>query len=447
MKIFTQSKYHDPTPKELKDFGSEPLTIHKRPEPSNNETLIIFVHGLGGCRYGKNSTFGYFPKYLYEDLTGFDIGFYEYVSLFGRFKFWKSVEISEEAETFAGCIRQIKEYKYVILIGHSLGGVLSLETICNLIRTDQKNILPRIRGLIMMGTPQTGSPWVKIFFSWLSNDLKVLEKNNKFLNNIHETLLNHKVYFDETIGLLIPNSIIIPTWAVIGDHDFWVDKYSAAFNVPKDRRLTIHGSHTEIVKPRHKQHDGYRFIKECLEKCYNMINQIPSWDEFWIRREIGGNLCYFNVKLNDLLVASRYGVIELLEEYRGNKTDEKWKAIKERAKANHEKMEYLYGALCELRSIKFFGENPRILNDIQHVITAKGHEFYWVLEQYPETPKLTDQTAIEDLIARARNLQNVNKKVIETQDEIAKYIKENHKESEKKIFDLRAKTQPPVIEK
>ena len=47
MKVLVQTTYAEPD-SELTD----PLIIHRRAESSRNETLIVFIHGLGGRRYG-----------------------------------------------------------------------------------------------------------------------------------------------------------------------------------------------------------------------------------------------------------------------------------------------------------------------------------------------------------------------------------------------------------
>jgi hypothetical protein len=38
--------------------------IHQRSELTANDRLVIFVHGLGGSRYGRRSTWGEFPRLI-----------------------------------------------------------------------------------------------------------------------------------------------------------------------------------------------------------------------------------------------------------------------------------------------------------------------------------------------------------------------------------------------
>jgi hypothetical protein len=61
---------------------------------------------------------------------------------------------------------------------------------------------------------------------------------------------------------LQPSKHLVPTWAILGASDFWVDRLSARIGLPTSRTKTVHGSHTAIVKPGGKSSDVYRFVKE-----------------------------------------------------------------------------------------------------------------------------------------------------------------------------------------
>ena len=126
MEIFVQNSYAQPDdPQLIKSLADEALVIHRKAE--DNRYLVVFAHG-GGSRYGEDSTWGFFPKFLFEDLPQLDVGLYEYRTLLGRAKFWKSVSLSDEAEAFADIIRDIGQYQTIFLVGHSMGGLLGDRT-------------------------------------------------------------------------------------------------------------------------------------------------------------------------------------------------------------------------------------------------------------------------------------------------------------------------------
>ena len=260
-----ENEFTEPTDQALlKSLDDEPLVVHQKSK--SNKALIIFVHGLGGSRYGEDSTWGNFPKFIYDELPQFDIGLYEFRSLMRRAKFWKSVRLSDEAEVFADIIRDIGSYQTIILVGHSMGGLLCMAAIVHLVDTRQCDVLRRVGGLILMATPQTGSQRVPTLLSYLSKDFRALKPHGEFVRHLQDTLLNSKVILDETRAQA--GDILIPTWAVLGDSDYWVDKLSAGLNLPATRKKTVRGTHTEIVKPQSKEFDAYQYVRDRIQEAY-----------------------------------------------------------------------------------------------------------------------------------------------------------------------------------
>jgi Alpha/beta hydrolase family len=254
-------------PSDQVSLDEEPLVVHRRSAASN--TLVILVHGLGGCRYGKNSTWGYFPKFLYEDKPELDVGLYEYRTLFRRAKFRESAPLPIEARIFAGILRDdLNDYKHLILIGHSMGGLLCMAAIAELLNTNQKEALKPIGGLLLMATPQTGSQRVPGLLSWFSRDFYALKPHGDFVTGIHRTFIN-SIVLEE--GGRKPGYITIPTWAVLGASDFWVDKLSAGLGIPDLQTKTVRGSHTTVVKPQNKESGAYPFVRKCVRQVWTLI--------------------------------------------------------------------------------------------------------------------------------------------------------------------------------
>ena len=81
MKFFDQSQFS--VPDSAASFGDQALVIHRR-ENRGNRNLVVFVHGLGGQRYG---TWGCFPQVIFEEFPHVDVGLYEYRTLFRRLLF------------------------------------------------------------------------------------------------------------------------------------------------------------------------------------------------------------------------------------------------------------------------------------------------------------------------------------------------------------------------
>ena len=260
----TQRQFEEP--KDLSSCDKKALIIHPNQGETDDKALIIFVHGLGGHRYGDKSTWGQFPEFLFDDFPQLDIGLFEYRTLFKRF--WGSVTMEDEAKVLADEIRdkaRLKNYQTIILMGHSMGGLLCLASICYLIDTDQKAALARIGGMILMATPQLGSQRVPMFLSWLSEDFRALKLHGGYVDRINQTLVN-RVIFDRSHPNP-GNKVVIPTWGVVSGSDFWVDKVSATRYIDAAHTKTVHGAHTDIVKPENKNDDVYIYVKDIIKFC------------------------------------------------------------------------------------------------------------------------------------------------------------------------------------
>jgi pimeloyl-ACP methyl ester carboxylesterase len=177
-------------PDDPSTLHGEPLIIHLRSEPTRNRALVIFVHGLGGSRYGLGATWGFLPRFVFEDFPDVDVGLYEYVTLLRRLKFWESIHLSKEAIVFADLIRDVTAYEAVILVGHSMGGLLCEAAIASLVNTGQEQAIQKIRGMILMATPQTGSQRVPSALRFFSKDAYALRPHGDFVTSLRATLTN-----------------------------------------------------------------------------------------------------------------------------------------------------------------------------------------------------------------------------------------------------------------
>jgi pimeloyl-ACP methyl ester carboxylesterase len=246
-------------PNDWQSLSGEALVVHQRSEPTQNDKIVLFVHGLGGKRYGKRATWGRFPELLFEDLHEIDVGLYQYRTATGRLAFAKSVSLDDESRVFADLLRdELAGYGTIVLVGHSMGGLLCKAVIHELVARDDRNTLARLGGLLLMATPQLGSLRVPRFLQAFSHDFRALAPHGNFISAINQTFEDH-LALDESTHTL--RKITIPTWAVEGVHDRWVDSLSAGIGLPSSRRKVVRGSHTSIVKPPDRSADAYQWVK------------------------------------------------------------------------------------------------------------------------------------------------------------------------------------------
>jgi pimeloyl-ACP methyl ester carboxylesterase len=265
MKVVVQERFAAPA--DLKSIRNEPLVVHQRSEPSTNRHLAVFVHGLGGARYGERSTWGSFPKYIFEDFPRLDIGLYSFRTAFRRLNWLRSIPVPREAEVFAdvlGTLRKDRRYDWFILIGHSLGGLLCKGALSVLAERRRRQTIERVSDLILMATPQLGSLRVPALFQSLTHDARVLRAHSDFVQQVTEVFQKR---FHCDIDPPTDDKLHLRAWAVLGAADRWVDPLSAGIGISDFQRLTSAGTHTEIVKPADKNAEAYRFVYGCLQEA------------------------------------------------------------------------------------------------------------------------------------------------------------------------------------
>lgn len=272
MKVFIQPAFA-----EMSDPGlDEPLCIHRTKSTSQNDALVIFVHGLGGSRY---RTWGSLPAFIFQDLPSVDIGLYRYRTLLGRWRFWRSIDLDSEGRVFADIVRDLTTedhpYRRIILIGHSMGGLLCKTLIFRLLQSHQENVLSAIRGLILLATPQLGSLKLPAPLWNLTSDARALRPHGKLITDVTATFEN---YVSSRIDQPVPDRRTIPTFGVLAASDLWVDQLSAGLAIPACQIKNVIGSHTSIVKPRSKDSDAYRFVLSSIsQSCHwNLASPAPA---------------------------------------------------------------------------------------------------------------------------------------------------------------------------
>jgi pimeloyl-ACP methyl ester carboxylesterase len=257
----TAQQYSEP-PKTA-GLEEEALVIHRRGDSSHTTHLAIFVHGLGGVRYGRKATWGDFPKMLFDEFPALDIGMYAYRTLFRRLKFWKSVSIEKEAAVLGDLLLDLCEYENFILIGHSLGGVLCKSTLVYLVNRNEQEALEKVSSLFLMATPQLGSIRLPRLVSNLSHDFQALKVHASHLEEVARVFQDR---FHCSHRYPLDDKVHIPCWALIASEDFWVDGLSAGISLESSQKRNVRGTHKSLVKPRDKQADSYLHARFCVKK-------------------------------------------------------------------------------------------------------------------------------------------------------------------------------------
>ena len=200
------------------------------------------------------------------DNGGHDIGLYGYTTGFGRIR-KLSATFDRQAEELAHQLRD-STYAQIALVGHSMGGLLCMAAIRNLIDGRVPSAIRRIASLVLVGTPQAGATIIPFWARWLSPDLRLLAAHSAALTDIQRRFVDHVVVSD--FQQLHGSRFLIPTFAVLGTNDRWVTDLSATLRIPSDQTKRVVGTHVNIAKPNDSHSPAYEFIQERIADSFSL---------------------------------------------------------------------------------------------------------------------------------------------------------------------------------
>lgn len=170
---------------------------------------IILVHGLGGT---KDGTWGKFPALLKEDTdVDFDVLLLGYESP-SLWKVWKRAP--SIVNIAAGLLTDIKarcdiENDEIILVGHSLGGVIVKKA---LLLLANKQISHKIVKVCFFDVPHDGSSFANAlaFISWRNYHLKSLRRDSSELDDLNDQWGNTNLNgFLDILSIISANDDIV----------------------------------------------------------------------------------------------------------------------------------------------------------------------------------------------------------------------------------------------
>ena len=122
----------------------EPLVIHGHGDHAASG-VVVFIHGLGGSRYGDRSTWGRLPEFLFDDVPDVDVALYAYRTGVRRlFRRSQSIELERESHVLDDLLRDLDDYEWAALVGHSMDGISAEAALFYVNRTNQHSGLQRV---------------------------------------------------------------------------------------------------------------------------------------------------------------------------------------------------------------------------------------------------------------------------------------------------------------
>lgn len=280
-------------------MNKEGLTIHYY---ENKKNLVIFIHGLFGSKNTwENKAKEYLTDILYErrEINGnFDLGNFNYEStLISKYCFLKKYQLTIEE---LSCVLKTeiqayeKNYENIILIGHSMGGLIAKQYLLNNLNNN------KVKLYISIATPHLGSNLANFIRCYKHPQITDLARNKDYLVNLNREWINNKNKLPESYYLY-------------GVKDKVVDKGSAipGKNIDDKYIREFMEDHTSIVKLT----EGSTIFKHLVQIL----------DEFYIKNNpekiilLNNSKKILNLKNSfDKYIAEGYQIVETLTERKRN---------------------------------------------------------------------------------------------------------------------------------
>jgi pimeloyl-ACP methyl ester carboxylesterase len=256
------------------DFN-ERILLLRPPGGTHRQAVAVFVHGLFGVRAGTKSTWSEFLPHFGVRFPRFDIAIYQYRTAYHRWRVWRSTNVSDEGRVLAEELKLLAaRYDSVVLVGHSLGGLLCQSALNTLADAKATEALRRIPALFAFAVPFLGSVRVSVLSMLLSSDARALRVHGKDIERICTSFqrnFRNKMHSD------LRKKDRIATFALLGQEDFWVDPMSAAGFVPIGQRGEFGKTHTSIIRPTDATDTAFTWFAQRLQDVVTAVTT-PKMD-------------------------------------------------------------------------------------------------------------------------------------------------------------------------
>lgn len=265
-------------------------------EKNSGDTLVLFIHGLSG---NPSGTWGQMLRVFNSDpeLSTYSFGCYSYPSKILRLPLTKRMagigQLADGLKTLLA--NRYANKKKIILVGHSLGGLIIRQHILEQIKN---NSLNRIQGAIFFASPHTGADLANVgsALSWRHRHLKQLCSGSDTLTSINKD------------WVLLNAESRIKTSYVVGGADAVVSPESAApYAGAQNVETLIECDHTSIIKPINTNDDRFIVLKNFIQSLESathttqntkngktgdvlFYSYTPESEAYYIKREIDETL-------------------------------------------------------------------------------------------------------------------------------------------------------------
>lgn len=229
-----------------------------------DDSIIVFIHGLGGSASG---TWGKFPKLIKQDaeLAKIDIGYFSFPTRIFRLPFFQRIS---GIQTLAQALSTQIEIRYhnrkkVILVCHSLGGLIAKQYISDRLL---ENKPLRVTQAIFYAVPHNGSGLADVgrFVSWWNPQIRGLCKNSDYVRSVTKNW-HHSRAKDS-----------VRSHYVVAAQDGVVEQHSSQQSWDnEDVEVVPDRGHVDVVKPESGEDLSFLILKRKIID-YTVSASIPQ---------------------------------------------------------------------------------------------------------------------------------------------------------------------------
>jgi hypothetical protein len=191
---------------------------------------------------------------------------------------------------------QFRGYEEVLLICHSMGGLVVKSWIIDVLEDGQSANLNALRHIAFYSTPHNGAP-ITTLTNW-NNQLRDMQLDSPFIEDIGERWHRHVVFWkDKERGLEDHKfNLYIPQLVIVGINDSVVPPEFATIRGIRPTRVV--GDHSEVIQPADINDTKYKVWHNDIEEIFQGKLQVSDQNKFAHLSE-NGQLQELQIKTND----------------------------------------------------------------------------------------------------------------------------------------------------
>ncbi|QIS11521.1 esterase/lipase family protein [Nocardia arthritidis] len=182
-------------------------------------------------------------------------------------------DLGDIASSLRGWLRDEAARGPVLIVSHSMGGLVTQRFLADRLRAGRLDELANIAGVVMFACPNQGSeifgalrrsmPW------WRHPQERQLRPLNAEVTEAQQVVIERVVH---SATAKVPG-VPIPIWAFAGDSDRVVRSRSATFVFDDERSFTLPGDHSSIIRPDSAAHRSYAALRRAVNEAAQLFTE------------------------------------------------------------------------------------------------------------------------------------------------------------------------------